>query len=562
MTNDHQLPARSVWWGWGASDADRHLSSSALARLGHELGVRLKDRDHRPVDLADLRLPEPVLDPAARAALVDAVGAEHVLADREARAEHAGGKSYRDLARARSGVADEAPDAVVLPGDGAEVEAVLRTCVDHDVAVVPFGGGTSVVGGVRALRGKHQGVVTLDLRRLNDLHDVDAESRMATLGAGLRAPEAEQLLAAHGLTLGHLPQSFEQATIGGFAATRSAGQASSGYGRFDDMVVGATVITPRGELRVGGHPGTAAGPSMLQLLLGSEGRFGVITEVTLRVRPVPEAVRHEAWVLPSFDRAVDAVRTMAQAGTLPDVCRVSDPDETQVTLAGAGGAGKALAGLTKVRRLSAPCLLIHRFEGADERTLAGRARATRTALRSAGAVRLPAAVASAWAEHRFQAPFVRDELMRRGVFVETMETATTWANLQRLHRTVRQAVMAELASTGTPGVVQCHISHVYETGASLYFTCLADEADDRVVQWERVKRAATEAIVDAGGTVTHHHSVGTDHRPYLEHEIGALGVDVLDAVSAVLDPGQVLNPEKLVPSRPEPAYPVDVPPDR
>lgn len=539
------VPPRSTWWGWGAEDADRELSGAGRALLARELGRPVEAVDQPPVDLADVRLPDRALPAAARAALAVVVGEEHVRTDAEARVEHAGGKSYRDLVRVRGGDADEAPDAVVLPADADQVEQVLRVCAEHDLAVVPFGGGTSVVGGVQALRGDHAGVVTLDLRRLDGLVDLDPVSRTATFGAGVRGPEAERLLAAHDLTLGHFPQSFEQATIGGFAATRSSGQASSGYGRFDDMVLAATVATPEGRLRVGGFPGTAAGPALLDVVLGSEGRLGVLTDVTVRVRPRPATTRHEAWAFPSFDDATAALRRLAQSRTLPDVCRASDAEETRVTLRMAGRSGAALRALTRLRRLGDPCLVILLWDGPDAATVDARAAAARPALTAQDGRRLPGAVGRAWESHRFGAPFLRDELLRRGVLVETLETATSWANLHRLGDAVRAALVDAFAADGTRCVVQTHVSHVYETGASLYLTVIGEAGEDPLGRWGRAKDAASRAIVEHGGTITHHHAIGVDHRDYLPEEIGDLGVRVLRAAAEAVDPRAIMNPGKL-----------------
>ena len=303
-----------------------------------------------------MEIPSPKLDESAAAALSKVVGAENVLVDAAARLARATGLSYLDLLRRRSPGADfPVPDAVVLPASPDEVQEVLDVCVTHDVGVVPFGGGTSVVGGVAALRGDKASVIALDLVRLDALVSVDAESRIAVLQAGVRGPEAERLLGEHGLTLGHIPQSFERATIGGFAATRSAGQASSGYGRFEDMVTGVRLATPRGEWKLGVAPASAAGPDLRQLAIGSEGAFGVITEVTLRVRPAPPHRRYEGYVLDGWDAGREAVRDLAQHHALADVTRLSDVDETEVSLAlTAGALTAALRAVPRRARGAAP----------------------------------------------------------------------------------------------------------------------------------------------------------------------------------------------------------------
>ena len=473
----------------------------------------------------------------AEAALADVIGADNVRTDQESRLGRSGGLSYLDLVRYRQGGQLTAPDAVLTPTDSAQVTEILRTCAKFGIGVVPFGGGTSVVGGVSALRGDKAAVVALDLVGLDQLVSVDPVSLLATFQAGVRGPDAERLLAAHGLTLGHLPQSFERATVGGFAATRSAGQASAGYGRFEDMVDAVRVATPRGEWRLGVAPASAAGPDLLGLVLGSEGVFGVITEVTVRVRPKPSQTRYAAYVFDGWTRGTAAVRALAQHRVLATVTRLSDVDETDVALAMSGGMKtRALRAYLKLRGIKEPCLLILGWE--DENT----ARATRRVLRAHRPIALGAAPGEAWQRGRFAGPRQRDALLDAGVCVETLETATHWSNLDN----VRHAVRAALKTVGDRPLVMCHISHAYETGASLYFTVLAPQAADPVDQWQRAKRAASTAITASHATITHHHAVGVDHAPYLDAEIGDLGIEVLAAVKRTLDPTGILNPGKLI----------------
>ncbi|WP_158842587.1 FAD-binding oxidoreductase [Saccharothrix deserti] len=499
--------------------------------------------------LADVRtpprapvVPESALSGAAHAALDAVVGPGYVRVDRDSRLGRAGGLSYVDLLRQRGDGDLAVPDAVVLPASPGQVVEVLKTCVEHDVAVVPFGGGTSVVGGVNALRGDKAAVIALDLNRLDELVSVDPVSRLAVLQAGLPAPQAERALAAHGLTIGHVPQSYERATVGGFAATRSAGQASSGYGRFEDVVEGVRLATPVGEWRLGGAPASAAGPDLKQLVVGSEGAFGVITEVTLRVRPRPEVERYEGFVVDGWARGSAVVRGLAQRRVLADVTRLSDVDETGVSLAMTGGWKiNALKAYLKARGVRRPCLLILGWHGASEAEVKRKRAET---LRGLKLVSLGTALGEAWRHGRFNGPRQRDALMEVGVCVETLETATHWSKVSELRTAVREALVDALGEC----VVMCHISHAYETGASLYFTALAArDVADPIGQWQVAKAAASEAITGLG-TISHHHAVGADHVPYLEAEIGALGVDVLAAVKRTLDPTGVLNPGKLIPT--------------
>jgi alkyldihydroxyacetonephosphate synthase len=513
---------------WGDPASATVLPESALGLV--DLAFGLQDRP-----AATGATPSPcALDDGLLDGLRAIVGAAHVLVDDATRALRTRGKSTPDLLRARAGDLTDAPDAVVRPDGHAEVEAVLAWAHAHRVAVVPFGGGTCVTGGLAARRDGFAGLVSLDLVRMKRLLAVDDVSMTATLQPGLRGPEAEALLAAHGLTLGHFPQSFEHASIGGFAATRSSGQSSAGYGRFDAMVVGLTAATPTGSLDLGSAPANAAGPDLRQLLLGSEGAFGVITSVTVRVRRAPDATAYEGWRWPSFDAGADAMRTLAQAGLLPTVLRLSDEFETAINLADPSSIGGAD---------DPGCLMITGYEGTAAQ-VAARRDAVTAALTGLGGTPLGTGPGEKWVQGRFHAPYLRDALLDHGVLVETLETATFWSDRERLYADVRGALTRAL---GEGALVLCHVSHVYETGCSLYFTVAARQDEDPIAQWQAAKAAASDAIIAAGATITHHHAVGTDHRPWFAEEVGEVGVRVLRAVKAELDPAGILNPGVLIP---------------
>lgn len=531
------------WYGWGDPERRLTLGDDAIAMLRSEVGEG--EPDGR-ASLESVVVPAPLPLPAA---IAETVGPAAVLTGHEHRVRRAAGRGYPDLVRLRAGRLDDAPDAVVLPGNADEVARVLEICGREGIGIVPFGGGTSVVGGVEPVRGAFERLITLDLRRLHGV-EVDHTSLTATLGPGLRGPEAEEALAASGMTLGHFPQSFEYATIGGFAAARSAGQASSGYGRFDELVTSVRLTSPAGELRTLETPHTAAGPALRELVLGSEGLLGVITQVTARVRPAPERRRYEAWMAPDFASAADIVRSLAQSRSLPDVIRVSDEAETRTSLAmsGTGGGKRALLGAyLRLRRRDHGCIVICGWEGEAEAVERRRAVATRT-LRSGGAAALGAAPGRAWERGRYEGPYLRDELLDLGYMAETLETAHTWARLGELYDGVRAAIGTSLAAQGTPGIVMCHLSHAYPDGASLYFTFIASRRRDaELEQWRVVKAAASAAIVEAGGTITHHHGVGRDHVPYMRAEVGEVGIETLRAVKEQLDPAGIMNPGKLLP---------------
>ena len=536
------------WWGWGEGGHELALPDPVLALLRDELEVDPAAR-HEPVELEAVRLPEPRLEASVRERLAQAVGAEQLRDDREARVAHAAGRSYPDLVRLRSGDAVSAPDAVVFPGSADQVRAVLAACADERVAVVPFGGGTSVVGGVEPMSDGFSGAISLDLRRLDRVVAVDGTSLTATLEAGLLGPEAERRLGSEGLTLGHFPQSFEYSTVGGWVATRSAGQASTGFGCIDDLVEGVRLVAPAGELGTRALPASAAGPDLRELIVGSEGVLGVICEATLRVRPAPAARRYEGWSFRSFAEGCEAFRVMEQADASPDVARLSDEDETRLLLALApeGRTERLGRAYRRFRGHEGGCLAIVGFEGGEDDVERRRLRSG-ALLRAGGGLALGRRPGQSWLRSRFAGPYLRDELLDRGLLADTLETATSWSRLADLYRAVGDALRSALAGRGTPALVLCHVSHLYRSGASVYFTFLARQEDDALEQWSAAKAAASEAILGAGGTITHHHAVGRDHARWMRAEVGEMGIELLRAAKERLDPAEIMNPGKLLPT--------------
>jgi alkyldihydroxyacetonephosphate synthase len=537
------------WWGWGEEQHDGGLPDSADAFLREAIGAEPGELS-RHVPLEDVRLPEPALSATARDALAAVLGPAGLSQEHRARVEHAAGRSYPDLVRLRTGVGLAAPDAVLLPRSADQVRALLEVCARERVAVVPFGGGTSVVGGVEPVSDGFDAVVSLDLGGLDRVLDVDRHSLTATLEGGLFGPAAEARLAEQGLTLGHFPQSFEFSTVGGWVATRSAGQASTGYGRIDELVESVTLAAPAGELTTLAVPATAAGPELRDLVVGSEGVLGVITSATLRVRPAPERRRYEGWSFRDFAEGVEALRVMEQADASPDVARLSDEHETRMSLALASS-GSRIERLgrayLRARGHEGGCLAIMGFDGDPDDVERRRVRSA-ALLRAGGGLALGSRPGEAWLRGRFAAPYLRDHLLDRGVMVETLETATTWSGFERLYAAVGAALRDSLGGRGTPPLVMCHVSHLYRSGASLYFTFLArQESADPLEQWRAAKGAACDAIVASGGTITHHHAVGRDHAPWMPAEVGALGIEVLRSAKRTLDPAGIMNPGKLLP---------------
>lgn len=523
--------AEMRWDGWG--DPAR---ATALPRAVRALLPLLLGRMHRPTAapaISAVEVPPTRLADADLTAFGSLVGRTQLCVDDDTRLRRAAGRSTPDLLRRRD-LQQRAPDAVIRPADHEEVAAVLRMAGERGIAIVPFGGGTSVVGGVDPEAGEHRAVIALDLARLSGLVSLDEISGEALLRAGTRAPEAERLLAERGFELGHYPQSFRYATIGGFAAARSSGQNSAGYGRFEAMVTGMRMATPTGDLDLGRAPGSAAGPDLTRLLLGSEGAFGVITEVRVRVHPTPHERIVESWSFPDFATGAGALRAVVQRGGAPTVIRLSDEAETGVSLAQVGRIGKALA-------KGASAVTVFEGEDAEHR----RAR-TAELIAAAGGISTGQTAAEEWARTRFDGPYLRDALLDAGAFCETLETATTWSNLLALREAVTTALKAGFRAAGAKSFIMCHVSHVYPTGASLYFTVLAGLDENALQTWQAVKRRVGDAIVASGGTITHHHAIGRDHAPWLRDEIGEVGVRILRAVKRELDPHGIMNPGVLI----------------
>jgi alkyldihydroxyacetonephosphate synthase len=466
---------------------------------------------------------------------VAAAGGGRASTEPAARVGHTRGKSTPDLLRIRAGDVDDAPDLVVYPGSHDEVLEVLRVCSERRIAVVPFGGGTSVVGGLEPDGQGFAGVVALDMRRFDALVALDEESRVAELEPGLRGPQAEALLGEHGFTIGHFPQSFEYATLGGFAAARSSGQASAGYGRFDELVVRLRVATPAGTLSLGRAPKSADGPDLRQLILGSEGALGVITSLGVTVRPSPAARVYEGWRFASFTAGAAALRRLAQDGPRPTVLRLSDEAETALNLARPAELGSS----------GGDCLAVVGYEGTAEAVSALRGAAA-PVLRECGG-RPDDGAGEGWARDRYRGPYLRDALLDAGALVETLETATFWSQLMDVYAAVAGALRKSLTEQGTAPVILCHISHIYASGASLYFTVGCAQQDDPVRQWRRAQAAAGDAIMASGAAISHHHGIGSDHLVWYGEEIGPLGIEALRAVKAQLDPAGILNPGILIP---------------
>lgn len=523
------MTRRVKWWGWGDPSREAELKPDFREFVFARIGATARE-PRRPLHAPDL--------PEANPDVARSVEGSSAPADRLA---HAAGRGYVDLVRLRRPSLERAPDAVAYPEDAEGVRRTLKAADRDGWAVVPFGGGTSVVGGVEPLADGRRGVVTLDLSRLNRVVDVDRISLTARIQAGAFGPAIERVLESDGLELGHYPQSFEYSTLGGWIAARSAGQNSTGWGRIDDMVVALTVVTPVGEIVTRELPASASGPELREALVGSEGTLGVITDAVVRVRPRTSRMRYRSILFPSFRDGLSTLRAIAQRGPCPVVARLSDEAETELLLKQSGAESKwgfrLLRLLGKGAYVRGGAHLLLGYE--DDR---GAAAASSVAKRGGG-LDIGSGAGRHWEKTRFDLPYLRDTLLDHGILVETLETAASWSRLESLYASVRDGLRRALPS---PAVL-CHVSHLYPDGASLYFTFLCDARDREIELWRAAKEAAGRAILENGGTISHHHGVGADHRPWLEGERGRLQVEMLRALKRTLDPKGILNPGKLIP---------------
>jgi alkyldihydroxyacetonephosphate synthase len=528
------------WNGWGDESVNMALPPAGREMLANRIGKG------RPV--SDFPL-EKMLEriPSSRMP-------EHPLisTDPQLRLDHAHGQSLPDWIGLRGGILQRFPDGVAMPACVDEVQEVLRFAADHDLVVIPFGGGTSVVGHLCVPSGERM-VLSLSLEHLNRLIRLDSQNLLATFEAGVRGPELETQLSARGFTLGHYPQSFEYSTLGGWVVTRSSGQQSRHFGRIEQLFAGGEVVTPRGILNFPPFPASAAGPDLRQILLGSEGRMGVLTRVTVKISRLPEKDDVYGIFFPTWEQGKDAVKAIAGADIPFSMSRLSNPTETITNLALAGHERQIslLRHYLRLRGLrdQKACMCLIGFTGSRRMTSAARADAFAIVRQNKG-ISVGKTMGKAWKKNRFRSAYLRNTLWDLGYAVETIETAVTWDKVTATMQAVEKAITNALAVRDERVHVFTHLSHVYPTGSSIYTTFLFrlyDRPQATLEAWKSIKQSASQTIVEAGGTISHQHGVGKDHRQYLSAEKGTIGISTLKEVFNHLDPKQQMNPDKLLP---------------
>lgn len=556
---------RHKWWGWGLDDvAFRWDNKPAFAPFARDkIGLDLETLTPAPEPRLDAyEVPASRLGEEARTHLVGIVGAENLRTDDELRVVHSFGRSVTDLFRARTGDFARIVDGVVYPGSEDEVRRILELVLAEDLVLIPYGGGSCISGSVTPDVDETRPILTMNLGRMRRVLEIDDTAGLARVDAGAYGPDLEEQLNAQGWTLGHFPDSFAYSTLGGWAATRSSGMQSDKYGDIADIVRGLRMVHPRGVLAVTPLPGQSDGPSLREMVIGSEGRLGVITEVTVqihRVAPVREVI---AYMYPDWDHGIRGMHAIARSSEVaPTFTRLSDGPETAFSLAmvkeptstKSKVAAKVQDGLFAFLRSRGwdtdndMCISYVCFEGTKE-SVARQESIVKGIVKRNGGITLGAGPGAIYDQKKFDTPYLRDFLLGYGVFGDVSDTAAPWSRLSEMHTSAVDAAYGALAEQDLPGFLFCHMSHSYHSGACLYFTFAFPYSDDAhaLAEYQKVKSAIQQAFIDHGGTLSHHHAVGTEHQPWIEQDVTPVGVSILKDLFTGTDPGGNLNPGKIV----------------
>ncbi|MGI9092121.1 MAG: FAD-binding oxidoreductase [Mycobacteriales bacterium] len=548
--------AHMKWWGWGVDGVGfDHRDKPALAPfVMAKIGLDLNTRGRPPLPFDKLDVPPSRAPAELLETLGKAIGEEHVHTDDLERVVHTYGKSLRDLLRVRSGVLPRVPDVVVYPLDEEQVRAIVDEVVMADAVVIAFGGGSNIVGSLEPERDETRPIVSIDLGRLDRVLSIDDDAGLARIQAGAQGPSIEEQLGERGWTLGHFPDSFTHSTLGGWIATRSSGMQSDKYGDIADITRAVRVVMPGRVLATRAVPSTSTGPSVREMVLGSEGRLGVITEATVQVHRTPAERVILGYLFPSWEQGVAAMQAISASDSAPSVTRVSDARETAFSFA----TRKKSRGLSSLvskamqtvlsRRgwdLSSTCLSFIGFEGGEGHVARQKAE-VKSIVHEHGGIVIGRGPGVLYDQKKFDTPYIRDYLLDRGAVADVSETSAAWSELLPLYRhTITEAGRA-FDSIGVEGWVMCHLSHSYHSGACLYFTFAFRHGGDPVDQYDVVKAAIQQSFVDRAGTLSHHHAVGVEHARWLAQDISAAGADLVAGLFSAADPGRHFNPGKIV----------------
>ena len=546
------------WWGWGVEGVAFHHEDKPGFRPFVIEAVDL-DVTVEPTagSLAPLEVPRPLIPAELVAELRDAVGPDNLVTTDDDRIIHTYGKSVRDLLRLRAGDIPRVPDVVVYPGTEEEVQLIVDRAVAANAVLIPFGGGSNISGSLQAPPEETRPVISVDMGRMNRVLSVDEESGLARIQAGTLGPDIEAQLNVLGWTLGHFPDSFTHSTLGGWVASRSSGMQSDKYGDISEITRGVRVVMPGKVLVLRPLPSTSTGPSVREMVLGSEGRLGIITEVTAQVHRIPQKRQILGYLFPSWDAGLAAMQEISTSDASPTVTRVSDGRETRFSFATRKKSSgisitslvsKGLMAVLEKRgwQLDQSCLSFVGYEGGKSH-VAREKKIVKDIVGKHGGIVLGKGPGVLYDQKKFDTPYIRDFLLDRGAIGDVSETAAPWSKLKPLYDNVMAAANEAFAELGVVGWIMCHLSHSYHSGACLYFTfAFRHDGADPLAQYDRVKSAVQQAFVDSDGTLSHHHAVGTEHAAWLEQDISAPGVHMIDGLFAAMDPGRNFNPGKIV----------------
>jgi len=550
---------RTKWWGWGDPQKSYDLESRPHFWKYLNQKLDLPEKPYLfPPSLDEIKLPESKLSSELLNQLNRFLKQEQISTSELSRISHTYGKSYHDLIRIRYKIFPQTPDAVIFPQNEEEILKILHWSVENQIAVVPWGGGTSVVGGVEAAsESNHHGLVALDLTRIDGVLRIDTTSLTADVQTGIFGPKLEAELKKQGLTLSHYPESFEFSTLGGWIAARSAGQQSTLYGKMEDMVESIRLVTPEEIFETPPFPPAATGLNYKEMVIGSEGILGIISQARIKLKPIPEQKYYTAILFHSFSDGTDACRKIIQSGIKPATVRLSDEEETEFVFSLRKKKSGKLANFVQETginwldkfgyRFGKRAFLILGLEG-SRREVSFQRKSIRRILKEFKTFHLGKSIAQTWYKHRFENPYLRDILLDYNILVDTLETSTEWENVSNLYHSVKEAIQSTYQELRIQGIVMAHLSHLYSTGSSLYFILLAlPHTGKEIEEWRELKQVTSNTIVEAGGAISHHHGIGLDHRQWLEKNVGKTAVDWLRQIKQQVDPKNVLNPKKLIP---------------
>ena len=555
MLNTEQMK----WWGWGGINIEFNISDKPelWPYIKEVVGIEGEPTYTPPVKIEDIELPPQSLNENFVNEIKTVIDNERFKFDKEERLVHSYGKSFRDLWRIRHGIVNAAPDCIIYTLSEDEIVKIIKSAVENDVVVIPFGAGSNIAGCLEANNGNGRMIVSLDMKLMDRVISVDKFSKTARIQAGALGPQMEEQLKSHGVTLGHFPDSFEYSTLGGWIATRSAGMQSDKYGKIEDMILSLRMVTPKGTIVTRTVPKSSNGIDVNHFCIGSEGTLGVITEAVMRVHKLPEYREPYGYLFPDFESGANAIYECVEKHTAPVVTRLNDPGKTALSLAYRTKSSpiKSLLGnivkwyLKNIKKFdfSKSCLMLNVFEG-DKETFDKMKKNVNKIYKKHGAFNLGTEPGRVFEKGKYDFPYLRDYVMDRNIMADVSETSTVWSNLLPLYYSTYESIDKAMKKTVRTGFLGCHISHTYHTGASLYFTfgCLQVPSYE-LEQYLYIKKAAEDAFIKGGATLSHHHAVGFEHMPWIKDDISETGMKAVKGLKVSLDPRNIMNPGKIIP---------------